>query len=206
MIRKLFPTQIYQAMISKSPRALIHDLIQDAKILQKTDHEGLQWSKKNYVGGYTSYGSLDQLHLFSSNFENLKKKIDQHLRKYMTALELDVPVQNLQMSRCWVNIMPAGSSHSMHIHPLSVISGTFYVQVPKGASPLKLEDPRLVNFMASPPRKAKARTDNQRFFCLAPQAGEVVLFESWLRHEVPAHHAKSERISISFNYDWSTAE
>jgi uncharacterized protein (TIGR02466 family) len=32
-------------------------------------------------------------------------------------------------------------------------------------------------------------------------AGAVVLFESWLRHEVPANPG-AERISVSFNYGW----
>jgi uncharacterized protein (TIGR02466 family) len=31
-------------------------------------------------------------------------------------------------------------------------------------------------------------------------AGKVVLFESWLRHEVPPNPAAAERVSISFNY------
>jgi uncharacterized protein (TIGR02466 family) len=35
------------------------------------------------------------------------------------------------------------------------------------------------------------------------RAGELILFESWLRHEVVANPVRSERISISFNYDWA---
>ena len=34
------------------------------------------------------------------------------------------------------------------------------------------------------------------------EAGNVVLFESWLRHEVPPNPVDAERISISFNYNW----
>jgi uncharacterized protein (TIGR02466 family) len=30
-----------------------------------------------------------------------------------------------------------------------------------------------------------------------------VLFESWLRHEVPMHRCDAERVSVSFNYHWS---
>jgi uncharacterized protein (TIGR02466 family) len=33
-------------------------------------------------------------------------------------------------------------------------------------------------------------------------AGNVVLFESWLRHEVPPNPVAAERVSISFNYNW----
>jgi uncharacterized protein (TIGR02466 family) len=49
--------------------------------------------------------------------------------------------------------------------------------------------------MAAPPGKA--------FVSLPAKAGEVVLFESWLRHEVPPARYAGERISISFNYAWS---
>jgi uncharacterized protein (TIGR02466 family) len=56
--------------------------------------------------------------------------------------------------------------------------------------------------MASPPRKAQAGARNRRFIELAPRAGQVVLFESWLKHEVPVHQGEQERVSISFNYDW----
>ena len=34
-------------------------------------------------------------------------------------------------------------------------------------------------------------------------AGNVILFESWLRHEVAANRIEEERISISFNFNWA---
>jgi uncharacterized protein (TIGR02466 family) len=34
------------------------------------------------------------------------------------------------------------------------------------------------------------------------RAGQVVLFESWLRHEVMANPVATERVSISFNFNW----
>jgi uncharacterized protein (TIGR02466 family) len=33
-------------------------------------------------------------------------------------------------------------------------------------------------------------------------AGNVILFESWLRHEVSANPVAEDRVSISFNYNW----
>ena len=98
--------------------------------------------------------------------------------------------------------MPPDVIHTMHFHPLSVISGTYYVQTPKNSSAIKFEDPRMDSFMATPPRKHDAKDANKRHYSLQPQEGHVVLFESWLRHEVPANESNKERISISFNYDW----
>ena len=95
-----------------------------------------------------------------------------------------------------------GAAHGLHLHPLSSISGTYYVSVPRGAPGLKFEDPRIERFMAAPPRRRTAARANRPWVTLPAQAGEVLLFESWLRHEVAAHRAAGERISISFNYSW----
>ena len=122
---------------------------------------------------------------------------------YAKKLELDLGRKKLAMSSCWVNIMGKGCHHGSHLHPLSTVSGTFYVKVPRGGSSLKFEDPRLPMMMASPPRKTKSRLENRRFVEIAPRPGQVVLFESWLKHEVPVHQADEERVSISFNYDWT---
>jgi uncharacterized protein (TIGR02466 family) len=75
--------------------------------------------------------------------------------------------------------------------------------VPRGAAALKVEDPRLSRLMATPPRKSAAPRAHRSFVEVAARAGEVVLFESWLRHEVPPARYAGERISISFNYGWA---
>ena len=106
------------------------------------------------------------------------------------------------MTDCWLNVMPAGVTHSLHLHPTSFLSGTYYVAVPTGASALKFEDPRLSRLMAAPPRRADAPRAVRPFVSLAVRRGDLVLFESWLRHEVPPARYVGERVSISFNYAW----
>ena len=108
--------------------------------------------------------------------------------------------RQLAMTDCWVNVMPRGVTHSLHLHPLSIISGTYYVQVPRGAPGLKFEDPRLDRYMGAPPRRADAALANRSWVTLPAAPGKVLLFESWLRHEVVANQAARERVSISFNY------
>ena len=76
------------------------------------------------------------------------------------------------------------------------------MKTPKGCAAIKFEDPRLDRFMAAPPRKAGASRENQAFVHYPAEAGNVILFESWLRHEVPANPVESERVSVSFNYNW----
>lgn len=203
MIKALFPTFVYYAPLkSGSLASLNKDLKFEALKFAEIDEDGQKWSQKNYRGGYTSYGSIANLNKVSSTFEDLEKMLNKHVAKFVKHLEMDINPKELKMTSCWVNIMPTDVIHTMHIHPLSVISGTYYVQTPKNCSAIKFEDPRQEAFMASPPRKHNAKEHNQRFHSLEPKAGNVVLFESWTRHEVPANNVNDERISISFNYGW----
>ena len=67
-------------------------------------------------------------------------------------------------------------------------------------SALKLEDPRLPMMMARPSVSEEASEAERPFVYLKPQPGTVLMWESWLRHEVPVNAARSDRISVSFNY------
>lgn len=201
----LFPSFVSLAWLEKSAstrQKRNQDLVKECYQIETSDFDGQKWSKKNYPGGFTSYASLSHLDQFSSSFLEIKKLIDPQVKEFAKHLEMDLQGRKLVMTSFWLNIMPKGVVHTMHIHPLSTVSGTYYIQTPKNCSALKFEDPRLVNFMASPPRKTKARPDNQRFISLEPQAGQVILFESWMRHEVPPNPSVQDRISVSFNYDW----
>lgn len=189
----LFATQVYSAPLGGGMAALNRDVLQATEKLRVADVNGQRWSKSNYPGGFTTYGSLDKLHLMSSVFADLQKRIDRHVRTYTKSLQWNLRGQKLAMTDCWVNVMPQGCAHSFHLHPQSLISGTYYVRVPRGAPGLKFEDPRLSKFMAAPQRPGLHLTHPAK-------AGELVLFESWLRHEVPANPVAAERVSVSFNY------
>jgi uncharacterized protein (TIGR02466 family) len=195
-IRALFPTRIYHAPLARVGSARFdRTLADECEALAASDAAGARWSENHYLGGYTSYGSLDRLHLVSSVFAGLARRLDSHVKAFARSLEYDLRGRTLAITDCWLNVMPAGVMHSLHLHPTSFISGTYYVQVPKGAGALKFEDPRLSRMMAAPPRNA--------FVSLPAMAGDVILFESWLRHEVPPARYAGERVSISFNYAWS---
>jgi uncharacterized protein (TIGR02466 family) len=201
----LFATQIYHAKLITSDVSL-KSVIKDIKIesvqIQKMDDAGNDWSKDNYTNGYTSYSSHDKLHQMSSTFSDLEKQISKHVAKFLKNLDYTVNIKDLKMTDCWLNIMNENVVHTAHIHPKSVISGTFYVSVPKNASQIQFQDPRMTQFMNAPTPDSKARIHNQRFISILPKSGDLILFESWLRHEVSLNKSKEPRISVSFNYDW----
>jgi uncharacterized protein (TIGR02466 family) len=203
-IRAWFPTFIYAEPLQKAGlQKLNTELADECRRLRDFDAAGRRWSEKNYPGGYTSYASMNELHRFSSTFADLERKFTRHVRVFARALDMDLRGRSIRLTDLWVNIMPPTAAHSLHLHPLSFISGTYYVATPRGCSGLKFEDPRLDRFMAAPPKLPNARRENQVHVTYPAEAGNVILFESWLRHAVAANRVEEERISISFNFNWA---
>ncbi len=202
-VRAWFPTHIYDApLVRGGARSLNRELLVECGQIRKVDDDGRRWSKRNYPGGFTSYNSMNQLHRTSSTFGELEKHIRRHVKSFANALDFDLTGRKLTMTDCWVNVMPRRAAHGLHLHPLATISGTYYVRTPRGASKIKFEDPRLASFMAAPPRTPDCRPENRAFVEYPVAAGNVILFESWLRHEVSANRTDEERVSVSFNYNW----
>jgi len=200
----LFATPIYTASLSTHPsfEDFRAELEAGCKMLAAEDAAGRAWCRAHGYGGYTSYASLDDLPARASVFGELKRRLDRHARRFAEALAFDLGGRRLRLDSLWVNILKPGAGHSGHIHPHSVLSGVVYVSTPKGSSALKLEDPRLPLMMAAPTRRADAPQALQPFVYLEAEAGTLLMWESWLRHEVPANRARAPRISISFNYGW----
>lgn len=202
-ISKHFATQIYRAELSAATgRRLLAELEHSARTIAEADGAGQAWCASNNYPGYTSYASLTDLTDRDPVFADLERVLDGHVAAFAKELELDLCGRTLALDSIWINVLEPGGYHTSHIHPHSVVSGTLYVRVPKGSGAIKFEDPRLAFMMAAPPRKARASADNRTFVTLDPKPGSILLWESYLRHEVPVNNAKDERISISFNYRW----
>ena len=202
-IRSLFVTRLYHAPLSeRGPTIDADEMEASCFAIAQDDDAGQQWCEDNGYPGYTSYASLTDLPWRFPVFADLVKSLDAHVAAFAEDLEFDLDGRDLVLEDIWINILPEGGFHSAHIHPHSVISGTTYVSMPEGASALKLEDPRHAMMMAAPPRRKDARDELKSFVYVKPAVGDVLLWESWLRHEVVMNEAEDERVSVSFHYRW----
>jgi uncharacterized protein (TIGR02466 family) len=202
-ISSLFVTRLYHARLSEFGKPIDPEELEDACLGTAEDDEaGQDWCEANGFPGYTSYASLTDLPWRNPLFKELVKVLDKHVAAFVEDLQFDLDGRKIKLEDIWINILPQGGIHTSHIHPHSVISGTTYVAMPQGASALKLEDPRSQMMMASPTRIKNARDEMRQFIYVQPQVGDVLLWESWLRHEVPMNMAEDDRISVSFNYKW----
>ena len=198
----LFSTPLYHASLSESGPFDLGQLEKSCWSIAQEDEAGQKWCDENNYPGYTSYASLSDLTWRSPFFEDLKTLLDLHVKNFAEELDFDLEGRNLKLEDLWINILPEGGNHSAHIHPNSVISGTTYILMPSGSSAIKFEDPRHSMMMAAPSRIKDAKEYLKPFIYINPSVGDILLWESWLRHEVPANKSSKERISISFNYSW----
>lgn len=191
---QLFSTPIMEGELPGAAllnKALLKDILE----LSIEDRVGQGWSKENYRGGYTSYGSLSDLHYRTPSFQSFQSALQPQAEEFAKKLGWNLKGHFLEMESCWMNIMPKHTYHPLHLHPHSVLSGAYYVATPKGSMALKLEDPRMSLFMNAPSKK------DSFFHEITAKAGNFILFESWLRHEVPPNQSDKPRVSISFNFN-----
>jgi uncharacterized protein (TIGR02466 family) len=188
MSRSLFPTHLYEAELGDEH--LLRDLAGSIRALARDDAGGVRWSREHRYAGYTSYASLNDLPKRDPSFAELARLLARHAAAFAPELGWD---SRPKLDSLWVNLLKAGGHHSGHIHPHSVISGTFYVEVPEGSGAIRFEDPRLPLMMASPPRA-------DAFVTVEPRPGLLLMWESWLRHEVMPGAGKGDRLSVSFNF------
>lgn len=196
-VRALFPTLLYDADLADP--VLLADLDHSIRMLAEDDTAGRRWSRAHGYKGYTSYASLADLPRRDPAFADLAKLLVKHATAFANDLAFDL-ARKPRLDSLWVNLLKSSGQHSGHIHPHAILSGTLYVEVPANAGAIRLEDPRLAMMMAAPLRRADAPEDRRTFITIAPRAGQLLLWESYLRHEVLAGTAKADRLSISFNF------
>ena len=195
MARTLFVTPLHEDEIGDA--ALLEALAHSIRSLAAEDQAGRRWSRDNGYRGYTSYASLNDLPKRDPAFAELKRLLTHEAARFALTLAWNVKPR---LDSLWVNLLKPGGHHSAHIHPHSILSGTFYVEAPDDSGAIRFEDPRLGLMMAAPLRRADAPEALRPFVAVAPRPGLLLMWESWLRHEVLAGNAKAERLSVSFNF------
>lgn len=194
-MRSLFATPLYEAALDEP--ALLDDLAHSIRSLANDDRAGIGWSREHGYKGYTSYASLDDLPRRDPAFADLKRLLTRHAAAFAKDLAWDAKPK---LDSLWVNLLKSGGHHTAHIHPHSILSGTLYIETPPGSGAIRFEDPRLGLMMAAPQRRDDAPEALRNFVTVEPRPGLLLLWESFLRHEVLPGTAKAERLSISFNF------
>ena len=160
----------------------------------------LQNKNKDYgrissnLGGWQSDDLFDAYTIIS----NLRKLIYNHIDIYSKNFKLN---KKLKLDNLWININGYKDLNLPHIHPNNILSGVFYVKVPKNSGKIRFENPCL-DLMESVYQNSiiEYNSINSATWSLEPDENLLILFPSFLKHSVlPNMNKKEKRISISFN-------
>ena len=199
---QFFATDIHQESLTSTHGwlELNDDLEAFALSLAEEDMAGIRWCEENGYDGYTSYSSLDDLTRRASCFEELHQLLQPRIVRIALLHQWELRSSKIVLDNMWVNVLEPGGAHTGHVHPHCILSGTYYVSTPPDCSAIRFEDPRLQMMMAAPALRQDCDPERRRFVSFEPAAGDLLVWESWLRHEVPTNRARDVRISISFNF------
>ena len=143
----------------------------------------------NY-GGWQSKAFYD----VDKNLKSLFNKINVIVESIEKKLCLSYKIK---LGNYWHNVNGFGSFNRPHDHPKSVISGVYYISVPKNSGKIVFRQNNL-NFLSG--EVLEYNLYNSTTWHVPPQENLCVLFPSHLLHYVEPNLNKKERISISFNY------
>jgi uncharacterized protein (TIGR02466 family) len=134
------------------------------------------------------------------NSEPLKNFIVDCAKEFFTGLGGDVDDYDFQVAGLWLNEMASGTYHSLHSHWAHTFSGNFYVNMPTNTGGINFKTPLiLINKFKM---KVKEYTVfNSETTTMNPLAGELLMWESHIAHEVPPSTYDGVRRGIGFDVD-----
>jgi uncharacterized protein (TIGR02466 family) len=124
----------------------------------------------------------------------------------LTVFVNDVPqrymgTSNLILGNWWININGKYDYNEQHDHQNSVLSGTYYVQVPEeNMGDLMLHRGDNAEFFLTSKVERQQTMANAMTIPCPVKESMFYLFPSWVKHSVERNNTDSERISIAFNF------
>ena len=184
----VWPTPIFFTFHENSKRVNDHLTKYIYKWMEKD--EGVVKSNR---GGWHSTGDMHK----RNQFREIAEWIDSKAEKVEELMSLKNGT-HFELDNMWANVNYKGCYNEKHNHPLSHLSGVYYVKVPDENSEIVFYDPRVIKEMYPTDHE-----DNPAFWetvRFRPEEGKLILFPSYLQHSVNINNSDEDRISISFNF------
>ena len=184
--KNMWPTTTYTFNVNNIDNEFIKD-----KVLER-EQKGLGFRFDPIQGG----GWQSNKDLLDYEFSFLKKSLLVGVNEILSQIYVDDA--SIKMINSWANISQKGECTMPHIHEESSWSCVYYVTPTEDAN-LYFKDPRLLEYMDKSHHYLKqpyANMIRKRPF----NAGEAILFPSWLEHGVGPNTSDNARMSIACNF------
>ena len=186
-MKRLFSTTVHQSNNTEMADKLYEDSIE---ILSKIDIDEVK-----YKNGKTTYFEYTKLEDYSS-YKNLMIYILDETKKYLNDLKvIDIPVK---ITSIWLSEMNKGGSHTLHNHAGSILSGTFYINVPENSGPICFQRHEWMSDPFLQLKFSEYSEVNINMLRYNPKKGDILIWKSDLPHTVLENNSDS-RLAVSFN-------
>ena len=180
----------FPVVFSKIDRTIIENTLEKTKRLigvenLKESYTTYHDSHRNFLGIIEDAALLHQISTHSNDF-----------LAYLGYRSDDLIIEN------WLNINPKYSSHDIHQHYGSIVSGVLYLETSEKCGDLVFYDPIKERQQARSHFKKYETNDDGHYestINCKPIVGNLIMFESWVSHSVDVNMSDKTRISIAFN-------
>ena len=194
----LFVTPVMQVHLDLD----LEKLTEFAFQMQNKDKKG---SHQTNRGGWQSNDVSEEKH---EEFIRLKKEINQYLRTYhLEVFRGMIFKENIiqDLGRMWVNINEKHHYNEWHIHPMSTLSGVYYIKHDGfGHGDIMFKNP-FGSYISSThwPQGLVEKWNgvSSGIINITPKSNALFIFPAWLEHKVELNLKDDTRISLSFNSD-----
>ena len=198
-LETFFPTCIYyfdHPTADETNRKLKKDI----NLWEKRDEKGIV--RSNSLGWHSA---VDMHH--RSEYNHFTKWLFEKVNEVYLHQGYD-PRAEAHCDNMWANINKRWSHNRNHVHPGCLWSGVYYVQAPKNSGRIWFTDPRGEAHMLTPVFDNARSPNTWREVYYEPLPGRLIIFPSWLLHEVEPNlnkefeenDSRGWRYSISFNF------
>jgi len=188
------------------PTPVYHNLIDNVDAVQQELQELYDSLSFDKVEGWdirtASFTKHISLNILGSHKPKLFlievfKNIQQYLK------EINVPqyfmdTNDLIIEESWFAKMEKGEFHWQHSHAYYELSGVYYMKTNGDDNAICFHTP---NKLANSSRMMYGLRNTQS---IIPKPGLLLLFPSWLEHNVPTNKTDEERVSLAFNISMRT--
>ena len=188
----MFPTLVWKIQLKAEQHEAINARILAALERMRRDEPQLASGQ-----GWQSDRKLHEL----EEFQDLVSCVNHATKSILQFLRIGCDA--LQITGCWVNVLPKGAAHRSHSHPNNFLSGAYYVRTHPGADTINFHDPRNQTGIIRPP-VVQLTAENTDQVVVKVSNGTLLVFPAYLQHSVDTNMSEKERVSISFNIMFSS--
>ena len=130
--------------------------------------------------------------------EVFKKFLCETAMDYIKTLGYKASIYEAEVSNIWINEMVSGGVHKKHSHYGNHLSGCYYIEMPKNSAGITLYS-FLERFDKMEIEIENHTNFNSSVWTCPVKNGDLLMWESYLKHEVSPSKFDGKRQSIAFD-------